>query len=80
MYYHRWPQRSSGYIKYYDRKQSVYREFDFDECPDFDWDNMLAYYPYASGTEAQRHAVANLSVVPDMPVRWLTQGVKVRPS
>lgn len=62
MYYHCWPQRPSGSITYYDRKQYVYRKYDFDQSPAFDWEGMLPRYSSSLGTEAQRQAVAQLNL------------------
>ena len=62
MYYHRWPQRPTGKIRYLDRAQKVEREYDFDGNPAFDWDNMLVRYTDVAATEAQRQEVARLSL------------------
>lgn len=60
MYYHQWPEKPKGQIKYYDSVQGETREMNFDERPAFDWQNMLPKYTYGTSTEVEQNAVANL--------------------
>lgn len=59
MYYYRYPERPMGSVFYYDGKQSVWREMDFDSQPAFDWKNMADVYGSTPVIE-QCNAVAQL--------------------
>lgn len=60
MYYHKYPERPSGSVDYYDTAQELQRFMDFDARPAFDWNNMLPVYDGVSSTEEQQYAVAAL--------------------
>lgn len=60
MYYHKYPERPSGAVDYYDSAQEVQRFMDFDTRPAFDWANMLPAYAGVEATDMQCQAVAGL--------------------